>query len=204
MADQQVLYNIKTMGLRHGQLLFAEVKPVSPFGWKSDRSWDDLFEIAEEYGDWISVHTNKLWGGSFKLLAEACRRTDKPVLAKGYHTNDEDIERALDAGAHRVLTVRETMPEQHAELCVVEPLTLMGLGKLAGAAWTAWNSRNPYTGDTKIDDFDRARQVRPEGLMCQASNLRTVDDVHPTASAVLVGAHLPEFVRSLDRSTEPG
>ncbi len=185
------------MGLKHGQLLFAEVKPVSPFGWKSDRSWEELFEIANEHGDWLSIHTNKLWGGSFKLLAEACRRTDKPVLAKGYHTSDDDIARALDAGARRVLTVRDSLPEAYAEMCMIEPLTIMGLGRLAGAEQAVWNSRNPYTGDTKIDTFEQARLVRPLAWLCQASNIRTIDDVEPTANAVLVGANLPEFIKSL-------
>jgi indole-3-glycerol phosphate synthase len=187
------------MGLLGEILFIAEAKDKTPFDhqWKPAESCEERLELAIEHGDWISIHTDERWGGSFKLLARVRELTSKPLLAKGYHATDDDIERALDAGADRVLTVRESMPEVHADICLAEPLTLMGLGRLAGAERAVWNARNPYTGDAKIDDFEQARLVRPDGLMYQASHIRTVDDVHPSANGVLVGTHLPEFIRSL-------
>ena len=59
-----------------GNITFiAEVKTQASSGWRSERSWDELFDIANEHGDWISIHTDARWGGSMKLVSEAWRRT---------------------------------------------------------------------------------------------------------------------------------
>ena len=42
-----------------GTKIIAEVKTISPYGFKSDKSWEELFKIADEIGDIISVHTDK-------------------------------------------------------------------------------------------------------------------------------------------------
>ena len=68
--------------------IIAEVKTQSPFGYKSDKSWDELFEVANKVGDIISIHTDRRWGGSFELLQKARSLTNKPILAKGIHKND--------------------------------------------------------------------------------------------------------------------
>ncbi|MAJ97292.1 MAG: hypothetical protein CMI56_01585 [Parcubacteria group bacterium] len=47
-------------------------------------------------GDIISIHTDSRWGGSFELLEKARGLTDKPILAKGIHKDDADIEKALE------------------------------------------------------------------------------------------------------------
>ena len=62
--------------------LIAEVKTASPFGWSSNRSWEELFDLANQYGDIISIHTDSRWGGSFDLLKQARQQTTKPILAK--------------------------------------------------------------------------------------------------------------------------
>jgi len=47
-----------------GVQIIAEVKNRSPFkGVTFEKSWDELFEIAADIGDIISVHTNPRWGG---------------------------------------------------------------------------------------------------------------------------------------------
>jgi indole-3-glycerol phosphate synthase len=99
------------MGLRPGQLLIAEAKTRSPFGFKAEESWEERFELADQYGDWVSVHTDERWGGSFKLLVEARKRTNKTLLAKGLHETDDDVERALAVGADFVLVVSANLPE---------------------------------------------------------------------------------------------
>lgn len=86
-------------------LFIAEVKTQSPFGFKSPYSFINLLEYAIACGDWISIHTNALWGGDFEAISFASRMTDKPILAKGLHSTDDDIQRAFDHGAHYVLTV---------------------------------------------------------------------------------------------------
>lgn len=60
-------------------LVIAEVKTQSPFGWKSSRSWDDLFEIACRVGDCISIHTDPRWGGSMDLVRRARSMTNKLI-----------------------------------------------------------------------------------------------------------------------------
>jgi indole-3-glycerol phosphate synthase len=169
----------------------AEVKTASPFGWRSEKSWGELFEIANQYGDWISVHTDPRWDGSFELVAKARKLTDKPILAKGIHADDADIRKALDAGADWLLVVGRA-PEVHPEQCLIEVITVADFQTLPAGTKAVWNSRDLATGGPKSETFADARAAW-DGWLCQASNIRTPDDVASGADAILVGTHLPEF-----------
>lgn len=171
--------------------IIAEVKTHSPFGWQSDKSWDELFELAVEVGDMVSIHTDPRWHGSFGLITKAKSLTDKPILAKGIHAHDSDITRALEAGADLVLVVGR-IPKIHLDKCLLEPNTLEELKNLPEGVKAAWNSRDLATGGRKADTFQQARQVFP-GWLCQASNISSMKDVDPTADAILVGTSLAKF-----------
>ena len=106
--------------------VIAEIKTCSPFGYVAKNSWEELFEIANEIGDIISVHTDERWGGSLKLLEKVCRLTKKPILAKGIHSSDEDIKKAVEAGADWVLVVGR-IPGVYQTKCMIEPATLKEL-----------------------------------------------------------------------------
>ncbi len=179
----------------------AEVKTESPFGYRAERTWGELFALAEEVGDIISIHTDPRWGGSFDLLKKARAMTNKPVLAKGIHASDEEVEQALAAGADWVLVVGR-VPSAHEEKCLIEPYTLEELRALPQGVRAVWNSRDLHTGGLKAETFGQAREVFG-GWLCQASNIRTVADIKPGADAVLVGTHLVEFAESLERNGMP-
>jgi indole-3-glycerol phosphate synthase len=172
-------------------IIIAEVKTHSPFGWRSDKSWDELFELANRVGDMISIHTDPRWHGSFDLIAKAKSLTDKPILAKGIHAQDSDITKALAAGAQLVLVVGR-IPEIHLDECLLEPNTLEELKNLPSGVKAAWNSRDLATGGHKQDTFAQARQIFP-GWLCQASNISSMRDVDPAADAILVGTALAQF-----------
>lgn len=177
--------------------LIAEVKTQSPFGFKSSKSWDELFALACAAGDIISIHTDLRWGGSFELLADARKKTSKPILAKGIHADDELVEQAVKCGADYVLIVGrlpKNLPWQNQ--LIIEPDTLSDLAKIPHNYRVVWNSRDLKTGGLKKETFAEAREIFP-GWLCQASNIRTIADVHPLADAVLVGEHLQEFTESL-------
>jgi indole-3-glycerol phosphate synthase len=178
-------------------LILAEVKTQSPFGWKSERSWEELFEIANRIGDVISIHTDERWGGSFDLLRKARKLTDKPILAKGIHKDNGMICRALRIGADFALCVGR-IPMYHRSKCLIEPNTLAELKCLVPTDKVVWNSRDLITGGLKADGFDAARRVFG-GWMCQASNVKSITDVSPNADAVLVGSHLPDFALTVKR-----
>lgn len=178
-----------------GVQLILEVKPLSPFGFRSDLSWDQLFDLANEYADIISVHTDPRWGGSMDLIAEARGRTTKPILAKGIHATDDLVIEALAAGADYVLVVGR-VPRVNPGRCLIEPNTISELTTLSSDTMTVWNSRDLATGGFKEETFAQARAAF-SGWLCQASNLRTISDIEPGANAVLVGQNLPEFVTSL-------
>ncbi len=171
--------------------IIAEVKTFSPFGWESDKSWDELFELANEIGDVISTHTDPRWHGSFELLEKARKLTSKPILAKGIHASDEDIERAIQSGANYVLVVGR-VPKIHLDKCFIEPNTLEELANLPIDVKAVWNSRDLETGGLKQHTFDEARKVF-SGWLCQASNISNPGDVNNKADAILVGTHLDNF-----------
>jgi indole-3-glycerol phosphate synthase len=180
----------------------AEVKTHSPFGWKAKASWDELFEVAREFGDMISIHTDSRWHGSFDLIRKARQKTNKPILAKGIHESDSEIVKALSAGADYVLVVGR-MPGIHIDKCLIEPNNLVELGNLDQTVKAVWNSRDLSSGGLKSESFDEARRVFP-GWLCQASNIATVDDVDKSADAVLIGTNLVSFVESLKKSQPNG
>lgn len=74
--------------------------------------------------------------------------------------------------------------------------TLNELKGLPPATKVVWNSRDLTTGGQKAETFTQARKVW-KGWLCQASNIRTINDVQPGADAVLVGTHLGEFASSM-------
>ncbi|MEK7659758.1 MAG: hypothetical protein AAB343_00990 [Patescibacteria group bacterium] len=178
----------------HGIKIIAEVKTQSPFGFRSAHTWDELFAVANRVGDMISIHTDPRWGGSFDLIKKACTMTNKPILAKGIHASDGDIERALAAGADWVLVVGR-VPSTHIEKCLIEPNTIQELADLPAQVRAVWNSRDLQTGKRKKESFAEARSIF-SGWMCQASLIGSIDDVHSEADAVLVGERLKEFAVS--------
>lgn len=173
--------------------IIAEVKTHSPFDGELPNSWDELFEIANEVGDMISIHTDPQWHGSMDLVKKARGLTDKPILAKGIHASDDDIKAAVDAGADFVLAVGR-IPEVHPEKCLIEPTALGQLALLPPEYRAVWNSRDLRTGGLKTETFDHARKIF-DGWLCQASNIRTQADIRPLADAVLIGTHLIEFAK---------
>ncbi len=175
--------------------LIAEVKTRSPFGYKSSKSWDELFYVASHYGDIISVHTDIRWGGSLQLIRKARQLTNKPILAKGIHTKDSEIIKALDCGANIVLVVGR-IPKKHINKCLIEPNSINELLTLPINTKAVWNQRDLRTGKPKKETYSQARQAW-SGWLCQASLVETVNDIQPGADAILVGTHLEKFVASL-------
>lgn len=175
--------------------IIAEVKTRSPFGFRAEKSWDELFEIAHQVGDIIAVHTDSRWDGSFDLLKKARARTTKPILAKGFHLNDEAVHKAINCGAGFVLVVGR-IPKRYASQCLIEPYTLAELAQIPTNLKAVWNSRDLQTGGLRVETFEEARAVW-RGWLCQASNIITVSDIKNGADAVLVGTHLSEFAHSL-------
>ena len=86
-------------------IFIAEVKTESPFGYKSVNSFDYLFNIANKYGEWISILTDPRWAGSLDLIRKVRFETRKPIVAKGFNNDVILITEALREGAQFVLTV---------------------------------------------------------------------------------------------------
>lgn len=176
-------------------LIIAEVKTQSPFGFTSDKSWYELFEIANSVGDIISIHTDPRWGGSFDLIRKAKTLTAKPILAKGIHASDAEIKMALDAGADYVLVVGR-LTAKYQDKCLFEPLSLEELKNIPENLKVVWNSRDLANGKIKKETFEQAREIF-KGWLCQASNIKTIEDIKAGADALLVGQNIFTFIKSL-------
>jgi indole-3-glycerol phosphate synthase len=181
-------------------ILIAEVKTQSPFGYRSQRTQDELFDLAFSAGDWISIHTDPRWGGSFEWLKEACSRTQKPVLAKGIHEHDSEIVEALACGASSVLVVGRIPEKPLIPRCLIEVTSLEQLAVFVKDprlidAKIVWNQRDLQTGEPQGVSEEQVLNLWGRWL-CLASMLRNKKDVWGGANAVLVGEHLEEFVSS--------
>jgi indole-3-glycerol phosphate synthase len=182
-----------------GKVFIAEVKTQSPFGFKSKYSWDELFETALVLGDMISIHTDSLWGGSFDLIEKAKKQTNKLILAKGIHENDDLVKNAFDSGADWVLVVGRK-PKYKPEKCFIEPYSLQDLKDNfcedeypnLKQSHIVWNSRNLLDGSLKKENIEDVRQIYPDWL-CQASNIKSESDISKHCDAFLVGEHLMSF-----------
>lgn len=194
------------------QIFIAEVKTQSPGGFRSPHSWDDLFELALEHGDWVAVHTDERWGGSFELLERARRIIrerrlwEKGLVAKGIHATHEEQRRAFQS-ADMVLVVPDSIPYSPARIMLEVP-SIESLRWIDRSFRCVWNQRDltdalaGYHGQDswepdarKLETFEQAREAFP-GWLCQASFIRTPEDVHPEANAFVVGTHLPEFIEA--------
>ena len=102
-------------------LIIAEAKIKSPFGYKNTKSWIDLFHLANKHGDMISVHTDPRWGGSPEFISIAKDLTDKPILAKGIHTEEkeiEDLRESLDESKGKTLELEKDTAKMAAHIYV--------------------------------------------------------------------------------------
>jgi len=182
------------------QIYIAEIKTKSPYGYVSPHSFHELMESAITYGDWISVHTNALWGGDYEAISFVYRNTHKPILAKGLHSTNDDIKRSLDHGANYVLVVDPAMYRfedfEHTDKLLFEfsdvKLAMQQLRKSMPKSVVV-NSRSLNSGYRKpMVDFKELKQA---GLkwVCQASHIHSYHDVSPDADAFIVGEHMMFF-----------
>ena len=169
----------------------AEVKTKSPFGFKSDKSWDYLFDLANSIGDMISIHTEAPWDGSLDLIKKARKLTNKPILAKGIHTSNQDIVKAIDAGADFVLVVGRN-PQFMEDKVIIEPNTLSDLELLKDYPRIVWNSRDLNDGFHKTEDIYNVRKIY-KGWLCQASFIQFNYEINSEVDAFLVGRYLENF-----------
>jgi indole-3-glycerol phosphate synthase len=184
------------MPLPGGQLLIAEAKHHSPFAGSLGRTFEELFELIEPYGDILSILIDPRWNGKLEHLRWARQRTRKPLLAKGMFTTDVQVARAFDGGADYVLAY-DFLPTVRPERCLVEPSTINGFASL-DSKLMVWNARDlKRGGKPKPETWEQALEIRSGQWLCQASYLQTLEDVHPAADAVLVGTQIESFIRSL-------
>ena len=197
-------------------IFIAEIKTKSPYGFNSTIPFISLMETAITFGDWISVHTNALWGGDFEALAFVRRNTNKPILAKGLFTSNYDILKAFEFGANYVLVVDRHPDSAEGKN---EPIGLlakyqdniireMSFSRVSGgisfsSVWKykkyCCNSRDLSTGlPKKCNELDNFLSL---GVWtCQASGIRIPEDVNPKVNAFIVGTHLVEFCNKLKQN----
>lgn len=186
-------------------LFIAEIKKKSPFGYTTDVPFISLMEYAVKYGDWISVHTNALWGGDYDSISFVRRFTNKPILAKGIHGTDDDIQRALDHGADYVLVVDRIPTYRFWNKVIFEFSTLSGFKKVIDhvGKWPehcpvklVYNSRDLNTGLSKtVNELDEVLKLGH--WTCQASNIVIPQQVNPNVQAFIVGECMVDFCKNL-------
>ncbi len=181
------------------QIFIAEIKTRSPSNYVSPHPWRELFNIANRYGDWLSIHTHEQWNGSIDMVKKARSLTKKKILAKGIHESDDMVREALSAGADYVLVMGRIPDENLLEQCLLEPRSFTQLKEWKRCnvhiPYLVWNKRDLNTMDWKEEPFDDIRGYH-RGWLCQASGIKTAPDVNPKADAFIVGEHLTDFVKT--------
>ncbi len=187
----------------------AEIKLKSPYGFKSKYSFEGLTRLAIQYGDIISVHTNPLWGGCYEALEYVRRLTDKPILAKGIHSKNDDVRKAFDYGADYVLIVDRFL-NNHADGYNEIPLDKIfhEIGvNIQDKIEQYPNLNYVYNGRDLMNSglgkkyLDWQKYRDKTNWLCGASLLRHPIDVkmfYPECDAFIVGEHLVEFCGALN------
>ncbi len=181
-------------------IFVAEVKTQSPFGFKSKYEHSALLDYAIRFGDMISIHTDERWGGNFRQIRYCAAVTKKPILAKGIHATDDEIQQALDCGADRVLVVGRIPADKYLDKIWYEPSTLQDLLAAPRDLKLVWNRRDLTTGSLKPMYLHNTIYTDHmvincwDGWICQASYIERPTDVIAGANAFIVGQHLPEFI----------
>jgi hypothetical protein len=176
--------------------LILDTKIRSPFGWRTDQSWVERLEMAIEYGDIIAVQTMGGWAGSLNLIKEARQATSKPILAKGIHRTDKEIDELLNLGVTYVLVVGRVPSEKYIDKCMLEPSCLREIEDYPKNAKVVWNTRNLLNGLPKKETLEEARE-KWDGWLCQASMIECVKDINPNVEAVMVGTHMEWVIEGL-------
>lgn len=179
------------------QIFIAEIKTQSPTGFRSPLGFYYLRDLAVKHGDWISVHTNGLWGGDFEAIPLVRAVTNKPILAKGLHSTDDDIQRALDKGADYVLVVGRYPADKYMDKCLIERHAQFE--PLAGVKYVC-NSRDVSTGDyyTYGEQMVLLDRCLDRGnWTCQASGISSHHCIDPRVDAFIVGENLPMYIKNI-------
>ena len=180
-------------------IFIAEIKEKSPFGFKSSYTFNALMSLAVDKGDWVSIHTNPLWGGCFEAIEYVKKYTNKPILAKGIHSKDDDIKRALDYGADYVLVV-DRIPKENITKCLLEFSDLFMLERCLDYYRSCndllkfvYNSRDLKTGNSKDISKQLYESVNSGLWTCQASGIKSPKDIYSDVNAFIVGENLVEY-----------
>ena len=192
---------------------------MSMFGFKTKYLRNTLIDVALNYGDWISVHTDPRFGGSFDDIYFIRQKTDKPILAKGFHSHNDDVKKAFDLGADYVLVVDRyySNPEggiNYNERVIHEISNLNGsdinwnliLNDTDDDRFYKWQPKVVYNGRSLdsgfskkyIGDYEEYRKKAK--WLCGASLIQKPEDVqnlYPDCDAFIVGEHLVEFCNLL-------
>lgn len=185
--------------------LIAEVKLRSPFGYRSTSSWETALHHATALGDIISIHTDtKRFGGPGMCgtsrpspIALALSSTRKPILAKGVHWTDAEVDAAFAQGATFVLTVGRDTGRPG---CWFEPthaqLTRRRQQWLPQSGVVVLNRRNLATGEL-VDTATMGRwraQFSPNVPIVYASGYTAADEVPTDGWGVIVGEGLRQWI----------
>lgn len=176
------------------------------FGFQSKYSRNILIDTAIHYGDWISVHTDPRFGGSFDDIHIIRQETKKPILAKGFHIHYSDIQKCFDLGADYVLTVQKPSEKLNSfysngllKNIIFEIDNINDISNVNQHLMRyCYNGRSLKTGFGKkyIGDYQQFRD-RCDWL-CGASLIKELDDVqkfYPKCDAFIIGQNLVEFCK---------
>lgn len=81
------------------------------------------------------------------------------------------------------------IPKIHTYKCFIEPYSFEELKNIPREMKAVWNKRDLKTGRVKSETFKEAKEIH-KGWICQASLLKTKDDIWDRSDAVLAGQNL--------------
>jgi len=114
------------------------------------------------------------------------------IIAKGIHKHDHEIEEALIYGANLITVVGRIPPPHLAPVCIYEPNDLDGLIGVPTEQMVMWNQRD--LGDGTIRGGINEARFHHGGWLCQASGIKTREDIDDSVDAFTVGENLVRFV----------
>lgn len=183
------------------KIFIGEVKPMSPTGFKSDYSFNQLMAVCLECADLVCINTSALFGGCLDTIGYVAQYTKKPIIARGIFPTDKAIREAINYGASYCMISNRI--DQLVEINLARVIfeindndyltSLIQDGVQLNPYKIMYDTTSPLTGEQKEENLLPEILKGKVTWIGQKGKIKTIEDINPNVGVFSVGENLVEF-----------